>query len=446
MNSFIIKNATIINEGKQYKGSLLIADEKIIDIIEGELPESFGVNHTTIVAEGYYLIPGLIDDQVHFREPGLTQKGDLYTESRASVAGGMTSFLDMPNLIPQTTTLELLEAKHKLAEGRALANYGFYIGGTNENWKELTSAKLDLACGIKLFMGSSTGNMLVDDQEVLQKFFSKSKLLIATHCEDEYTIRTNLQQHLTQYGEDIPITLHPIIRNEEACYKSSSRAVNLAKKYDTRLHILHISTAKELELFESGTIQNKHITAEACVHHLWFSDEDYQDLGRFIKWNPAVKTKFDRQALQQAINENKIDIIATDHAPHTIEEKSGVYTKAASGGPLVQHALQALLELEIQGKISKEKIVQKMCHAPADLFHIENRGYIRKGYKADLCLFRKLPYTVNKNNILYKCGWSPFEGVTFSHTITHTFVNGHLVYQNGVFDESRKGQALCYNR
>lgn len=446
MNSFIIKNATIINEGKQYKGSLLIADEKIIDIIEGELPESFGVNHTTIVAEGYYLIPGLIDDQVHFREPGLTQKGDLYTESRASVAGGMTSFLDMPNLIPQTTTLELLEAKHKLAEGKALANYGFYIGGTNENWKELTSAKLDLACGIKLFMGSSTGNMLVDDQEVLQKFFSKSKLLIATHCEDEYTIRTNLQQHLTQYGEDIPITLHPIIRNEEACYKSSSRAVNLAKKYDTRLHILHISTAKELELFESGTIQNKHITAEACVHHLWFSDEDYQDLGRFIKWNPAVKTKFDRQALQQAINENKIDIIATDHAPHTIEEKSGVYTKAASGGPLVQHALQALLELEIQGKISKEKIVQKMCHAPADLFHIENRGYIRKGYKADLCLFRKLPYTVNKNNILYKCGWSPFEGVTFSHTITHTFVNGHLVYQNGVFDESRKGQALCYNR
>lgn len=446
MNSFIIKNATIINEGKQYKGSLLIADEKIIDIIEGELPESFGVNHTTIVAEGYYLIPGLIDDQVHFREPGLTQKGDLYTESRASVAGGMTSFLDMPNLIPQTTTLELLEAKHKLAEGRALANYGFYIGGTNENWKELTSAKLDLACGIKLFMGSSTGNMLVDDQEVLQKFFSKSKLLIATHCEDEYTIRTNLQQHLTQYGEDIPIALHPIIRNEEACYKSSSRAVNLAKKYDTRLHILHISTAKELELFESGTIQNKHITAEACVHHLWFSDEDYQDLGRFIKWNPAVKTKFDRQALQQAINENKIDIIATDHAPHTIEEKSGVYTKAASGGPLVQHALQALLELEIQGKISKEKIVQKMCHAPADLFHIENRGYIRKGYKADLCLFRKLPYTVNKNNILYKCGWSPFEGVTFSHTITHTFVNGHLVYQNGVFDESRKGQALCYNR
>lgn len=446
MNSFIIKNATIINEGKQYKGSLLIADEKIIDIIEGELPESFGVNHTTIVAEGYYLIPGLIDDQVHFREPGLTQKGDLYTESRASVAGGMTSFLDMPNLIPQTTTLELLEAKHKLAEGRALANYGFYIGGTNENWKELTSAKLDLACGIKLFMGSSTGNMLVDDQEVLQKFFSKSKLLIATHCEDEYTIRTNLQQHLIEYGEDIPIALHPIIRNEEACYKSSSRAVNLAKKYDTRLHILHISTAKELELFESGTIQNKHITAEACVHHLWFSDEDYQDLGRFIKWNPAVKTKFDRQALQQAINENKIDIIATDHAPHTIEEKSGVYTKAASGGPLVQHALQALLELEIQGKISKEKIVQKMCHAPADLFHIENRGYIRKGYKADLCLFRKLPYTVNKNNILYKCGWSPFEGVTFSHTITHTFVNGHLVYQNGVFDESRKGQALCYNR
>lgn len=446
MNSFIIKNATIINEGKQYKGSLVVSEEKITDIIVGELAENFDTEYTIINAEGHYLIPGLIDDQVHFREPGLTQKGDLYTESKASIAGGMTSFLDMPNLIPQTTTLDLLEAKHKLAEGKALANYGFYIGGTNENWKELTSTKLDLACGIKLFMGSSTGNMLVDDQEVLQKFFSKSKILIATHCEDEQTIRTNLQQHLAEYGENIPIYRHPIIRSEEACYKSSSMAVNLARKYGTRLHILHISTAKELELFERGNIQNKHITAEACVHHLWFSDEDYERLGRFIKWNPAVKTAKDREALQQAVIEDIIDIIATDHAPHTIAEKTGIYTKTASGGPLVQHALQALLELEKQGKISKEKMVQKMCHAPADLFHIKNRGYIRKGYKADLCLFKKTPHTVNKENILYKCGWSPFEGTTFSHTITHTFVNGHLVYKNGVFNESIKGQALCYNR
>ncbi len=446
MQPRLIHNATIINEGKQFKGSVLIEGETIQEIFQGEVPQSLLENCTIIDAEGQFLIPGVIDDQVHFREPGLTHKGDLYTESRAAAAGGMTSFMDMPNLIPQTTSLQLLEEKHKMAQEKALVNYGFYIGGTNENWKEITSANLDLACGIKIFMGSSTGNMLVDNQEVLQKFFQNAKILIATHCEDEMTIRTNLQNAINQYGEDIPIPMHPLIRSREACYKSSSLAVNLAKKYEARLHILHLSTADELALLESGEIRNKHITGEACVHHLWFADDDYEKHGAFIKWNPAVKTAKDREALLEAINNDTLDVIATDHAPHTIDEKSGVYTKAASGGPLVQHALQATLEMHEQGKISKERIVQKMCHAPAELFGVKNRGYIRKGYKADLCLFKKVPYTVSKANILYKCGWSPFEGTTFAHTVTHTFANGHLIYQNGKFDESVKGQALEYNR
>ncbi len=446
MQTKLIHNATIINEGKQFKGYVLIEGETIQEIFQGEIPQSLLENCTIIDAEGQFLIPGVIDDQVHFREPGLTHKGNLYTESKAAAAGGVTSFMDMPNLIPQTTSLQLLEEKHKIAQGKALVNYGFYIGGTNENWKEITSANLDLACGIKIFMGSSTGNMLVDNQEVLRKFFQNAKILIATHCEDELTIRTNLQNAINQYGEDIPILMHPLIRSREACYKSSSLAVSLAKKYSTRLHILHLSTADELTLLESGEIRNKHITGEVCVHHLWFSENDYKKHGAFIKWNPAVKTAKDREAFLTALNNDNLDIIATDHAPHTIEEKSGVYTKAASGGPLVQHSLQVSLELHEQGKLSKEKIVQKMCHAPAELFGIKNRGYIRKGYKADLCLFKKVPHTVTKENILYKCGWSPFEGTTFSHTITHTFANGHLIYQNGVFDEQIKGQALKYNR
>lgn len=446
MKTTLIKNATIINERREFKGSVLIEDEKITDIIEGEIPNSFGQNFNVIDAEGSFLIPGVIDDQVHFREPGLTQKGDLYTESKAAVAGGTTSFMDMPNLIPQTTTLQLLEDKHHIAQSKALANYGFYIGGTNENWKEVTSANLDLACGIKIFMGSSTGNMLVDNSEVLNNFFANAKILIATHCEDEQTIRANVKKALEEYGEDIPIAMHPQIRSREACYKSSSLAVKLAKQHNSRLHILHLSTADELQLLEKGAIKDKLITAEACVHHLWFCDKDYERFGRFIKWNPAVKTAQDRTALIQALNDDVLDVIATDHAPHTIAEKSGVYTKAASGGPLVQHALQAVLELHEQGKFTKEQIVHKMCHAPAELFSIKNRGYIRKGYKADLCLFKKNPYTVTKENILYKCGWSPFEGTRFSHTITHTFVNGHLVYKEGIFDESIKGQALNYNR
>lgn len=446
MRPYLIKNATLINEGKIFKASVLIEDEKIADILTTKVPESLQEKSTVIDAEGSFLIPGLIDDQVHFREPGLTHKADLYTESKAAAAGGMTSFMDMPNVMPQTTTLDLLESKHALATEKSMINYGFYIGGTNENWKTITSSDLDLACGIKIFMGSSTGNMLVDNQEVLKNFFKNAKILIATHCEDEQTIRTNLQNSIYKYGEDIPIALHPEIRSETACYKSSSLAVSLAKQYEARLHILHISTAKELTLFETGNAKNKHITAEACVHHLWFSDEDYKRLGKFIKWNPAVKTAQDRAAILQAIKENRIDVIATDHAPHTLEEKTGIYTKAASGGPLVQHALQAMLALAEQGKISKEKIVEKMCHSPAELFGIRSRGYIRKGYKADLCLFKKQPYTVTKENILYKCGWSPFEDTVFPHTITHTFANGHLIYNDGKFDEGTKGQALQYNR
>lgn len=445
MQPFLIKNAILINEGRQYKASVLIEDEKIAEIIEEELPESYGKNFNIIDASEHYLIPGVIDDQVHFRDPGLTHKGDLYSESKAAAAGGVTSFLDMPNLIPQTTTLELLEKKHELAQGKALVNYGFYIGGTNKNWRELTSSRLDLACGIKIFMGSSTGNMLVDNSEVLHKFFANSKVLIATHCEDEQTIRENLQKAIAEYGDAIPISAHPIIRSREACYKSSSLAVNLAKQYDARLHILHLSTAEELDLLQQGAIRDKNITAEACVHHLWFSDEDYERLGRYIKWNPAVKTPKDRAALLEAVNNDIIDVIATDHAPHTIEEKTGIYTKSASGGPLVQHSLQTVLELHEQGKITKEHLVKKMCHSPAELFGIKNRGYIRKGYQADLCLFKKQAHKVTKNNLLYKCGWSPFEGTEFSHTITHTFANGHLIYKEGKFDESIKGQGLRYN-
>lgn len=446
MKSCLIHNATIINEGKIFKASILIENDLIKDIIKSEVPESLLQNCKVIDAKNSFLIPGLIDDQVHFREPGLAHKADLHSESRAAAAGGITSFMDMPNVSPQTTTLQLLEDKHALAAEKALVNYGFYIGGTNENWKEITSSNLDLACGIKIFMGSSTGNMLVDNQEVLSNFFKSAKILIATHCEDEQTIRTNMQNAIVKYGNDIPIAMHPIIRSEEACYKSSSLAVDLAKKYDARLHILHISTAKEITLFERGNSKDKHITAEACVHHLWFSDEDYERLGKFIKWNPSVKTAKDRDAILQALKDNCIDVIATDHAPHTLGEKMGVYTKSASGGPLVQHALQAMLELTEQEKISKEKIVEKMCHTPAELFHIVNRGYIRKGYKADLCLFKKKTHTVSKGNLLYKCGWSPFEGTEFSHTITHTFVNGQLIYKEGKFDESKKGEALRYNR
>ncbi len=445
MNTYLIKEATVINEGSIKKASVYIEKGKIKEIFEGEIPS--GLNNVSVVdASDSILIPGVIDDQVHFREPGLTHKGDLYTESRAAVSGGTTSFMDMPNLVPQTTSLALLEEKHEIAASKALGNYGFYLGGTNENWKELTSSDLNLACGIKIFMGSSTGNMLVDSKEVLHQFFANSKILIATHCEDEATIRHNLATHIAQYGEDIPMHLHPIIRSEEACYRSSSLAVELAQRYGTRLHILHISTEKELSLFTQGDLQNKNITGEACVHHMWFDDRDYERYGAKIKWNPAIKKPSDKLAIREAIRTDLLDVVATDHAPHTWDEKKGAYTQAASGGPLSQHALQAMFELYEQGVFSREKIIEKMCHAPARLFGVRDRGFIRKGYYADLVLLKKQNHTVTKDNIRYKCGWSPFEGTTFSYSITDTFVNGHRVFSNGQFDESQKGQALTYSR
>ena len=444
MKTFIIKNAFIVNEGKTFKGSVLIENGNIAEI--GDPIERAGAE--VIDAEGKYLLPGCIDDQVHYREPGLVHKGEILTESAAAVAGGITSWMEMPNTIPNTLTQELLEEKYKRASEVSLANYSFYMGASNENIGEVLKTDAKKVCGVKVFMGSSTGNMLVDNRTTLENIFSKCKLLIATHCEDEATIRTNLAKYKEKYGEDIPVECHPLIRSAEACYRSSSLAVELAKKYGTRLHILHISTAKELELFDDKTpLKEKRITAEACIHHLWFSDEDYKTLGNFIKWNPAVKTKADRDAILKGVLENKIDVIATDHAPHTLEEKERSYVFAPSGGPLVQHALVAMLELVHQKKISMEKVVEKMAHAVADCFRVEKRGYIRKGYCADLVLIDlHSPWTVERSNILYKCGWSPFEGQTFRSRVLHTFVNGHHAYAHGKFDTSRKGERLRFDR
>jgi len=441
----LITNANIVNEGKIFKGNILIDGQLISKISEQPISEKAD---QTIDASGKYLFPGCIDDQVHFREPGLTHKGEIYTESKAAVAGGITSFMEMPNTNPQTLTQQLLEEKYQLASQKSLANYSFFMGASNDNIDEVLKTNGKNVCGIKIFMGSSTGNMLVDKREVLEKVFSQSKLLIATHCEDEETVRKNAALYKQEYGEFVPIECHPLIRSAEACYKSSSLAVELAKKYNTRLHILHISTAKELSLFDSKTpLKNKRITAEACIHHLWFSDTEYHTKGNFIKWNPAVKTAADRDAILQGVLDNKIDIIATDHAPHTLEEKKQTYFKAPSGGPLVQHALTAMLELHKRGKISLEKIAEKMSHAVADCFQIEKRGYIREGYFADLVLVDlNSPWKVEPSNILYKCGWSPFEGETFSSKVTHTFVSGHLAYNEGAFNESQKGMRLEFDR
>lgn len=441
----LIKNANIVNEGKVFKGNVLVDDEIISEISENEIT----VNADKIIdAQGKYLFPGCIDDQVHFREPGLTHKAEIYTEAKAAVAGGITSYMEMPNTVPNTFTQDLLEDKYKRAAEVSLANYSFFMGASNDNLEEVLKTDPRMVCGIKVFMGSSTGNMLVDKRETLEGLFSKCKMLIATHCEDEATIRHNMEVYREKYGEDVPMTCHDEIRSEEACYKSSSLAVELAKKYNTRLHILHISTAKELSLFDNTkSLKEKRITAEACIHHLWFSDEDYKTKGSLIKWNPAVKKASDRDAIFKAVLENRIDVIATDHAPHTLEEKKQTYFKAPSGGPLVQHSLNAMLEFYKQGKISLERIAEKMAHAVADCFQIEKRGYIRKGYYADLVLVDlNGSYTVDKNNILYKCGWSPFEGVTFHSVITHTFVSGHPVFENGKFDESRKGKRLTFER
>ncbi|APG60466.1 dihydroorotase [Christiangramia salexigens] len=430
MKKVLIKNAKIVNEGKIQEGDVFIEDGIISEIAESISAKSPDVN--IYDAEGTYLLPGLIDDQVHFREPGLTHKENIGTGSKAAVAGGITSFIEMPNTLPQTTTAEELEKKFAIAAETSYANYSFMFGGTNDNLEEIEKIDPKKVAALKLFLGSSTGNMLVDDEKVLEQIFKKSPVMIAVHCEDEQTIKDNLQECVERYGDDIPIELHPKIRSAEACYKSSSKAVSLAKKTGARLHVFHISTAKELGLFSNKkALKDKKITAEVCIHHLWFNDSDYAKKGTLIKWNPAVKTKKDQEALLAAVLDNRIDVIATDHAPHTKEEKNNVYTKAPSGGPLVQHALPALLQMHHQGKISIEKIVEKMCHNPAILFQIEKRGFIREGYKADLVLVDiNSPWAVQPDNIFSKCNWSPFEGTTFKSRVTHTFVNGKLVYKN----------------
>lgn len=446
MNTTLIKNAKIVNEGEIFEGDVLIENEYIVEIAQSISPKS--ANCKIIDAEGNYLIPGAIDDQVHFREPGLTHKGDIESESRAAVAGGITSFIEQPNTLPNAITQELLEDKYQIAAQKAYANYSFMMGGTNDNLEELLKTNPRNVAGIKLFLGSSTGNMLVDNPESIEKIFSSTKMLIAVHCEDETTIKNNLEHYKEQYGDAIPVACHPLIRSEEACYNSSSKAIELAKKTGARLHVFHLSTAKEMELFTNKIpLEEKQITAEVCIHHLWFSDEDYKTKGNFIKWNPAVKTTNDRKVLWEALLDDRIDVIATDHAPHTLEEKSQDYLKAPSGGPLVQHAVVAMFEAYHQGKISIEKIVEKMCHNPAKIFKIENRGFIKEGYFADLVIVNTgLPWNVKKENILAKCGWSPFEGYNFKSRITHTFVNGTLVYQNFKVKEIKAGQRLLFNR
>ncbi len=440
----LLKNAQVINEGSIIKTDVLIQGDRIAKIAT-DINDAEAV---VIDLSGKFLMPGVVDDQVHFREPGLTHKGRIYTEARAAVAGGITSFMEMPNTKPQALTQELLEDKYQIGAKDSLANYSFFMGASNENLDEVLKTDPKRVAGVKIFMGSSTGNMLVDDKEVLNSIFSKCDMLIAVHCEDEETIRKNSAQMKAEYGEDLPIRFHPIIRNEEACYKSSSMAVDLAKKHDTRLHILHISTARETALFRNDIpLREKRITAEACIHHLWFDESSYDDKGTHIKWNPAVKSANDRAGVWEALLDDRIDIIATDHAPHTIEEKENSYFKAPSGGPLVQHALVAMLEFYHQGKVSLEWIVNKMCHAPSDCFQLKERGFIRKGYYADLVVLdTDKSWTVAKDNILYDCGWSPFEGEEFKSSISKTFVNGNLVYDNGTFDESTRGMRLEFDR
>lgn len=442
MGRYLISNVHIVNEGNSVHGNVLIDNGLIADISEGKIE----VANDTVIIDGKegYLLPGVIDDQVHFRDPGLTQKGDIYTESRAAVAGGVTSFMDMPNTIPNTLNQGLLEEKYHNASEKSLANYSFYMGVSNDNVGEVLRTDPRKVCGVKIFLGASTGNMLVNNVETLETIFKESKCLIAVHCEDEPTIKESLAYYRQHYGDDIPATAHPLIRNREACLRSSTFAVNLAKKYNTRLHVLHLSTADEMDLFSSEPLSDaKRITAEVCVHHLWFNDLDYETLGNRIKWNPAIKEESDRKALIKAVKDNKIDVIATDHAPHTDQEKKNPYMSCPSGGPLVQHSLIAMLEKVDEGEFNIHTVVEKMCHAPAKLFHIDKRGYIRKGYHADLVLVkRNSPWQVQKSNILYKCGWSPFEGVTFNSKVTHTFVNGNLVYDEGQFNEEFKGSRL----
>lgn len=444
MKTKLIVNANIVNEGKVFAGDVLV---------KGPYIEKIGTHLTddaddVIDVEGKYLLPGAIDDQVHFREPGLTHKATIYTEAKAAVAGGVTSFMEMPNTVPNTLTQELLEEKYEIGRQHALANYSFFMGASNDNLEEVLKTNHRNVCGVKVFMGSSTGNMLVDNEAVLEGLFSKVDMLIATHCEDEATIRANTEIFRQKYGEDVPIECHPLIRSEEACYLSSSMAVGLAKKHGTKLHILHISTGRETALFDNSLpLEKKKITAEACVHHLWFSDEDYQKKGTLIKWNPAVKKASDREQIWKALLEDRIDVVATDHAPHTWEEKQNSYFKAPSGGPLVQHSLVAMLEKHREGKISMERLVEKMCHNPAILFQIEKRGFVREGYFADLVVAdTNSTWMVEKSNILARCGWSPFEGQIFHSKIDTVLVSGHKAYHKGQFDETKKGERLLFTR
>jgi len=443
----LLKNAQIVNEGQLFPGHILIKGERIAKIFsqEDDISELEKENDT-INIHNNYILPGVIDDQVHFREPGLTHKANIHTESIAAVAGGTTSFMEMPNTVPNTLTQQLLQDKYDIAEKNSLANYSFYMGVSNDNIDEVLKTNPKTVCGVKVFMGASTGNMLVDNQKTLEELFSKCKLLIAAHCEDETTIRNNSAIYREKYDEDVPISCHPLIRSEEACYKSSANAIALAKKYNTRFHLFHLSTAKEIGLLDNTIpLKEKRITAEVCIHHLWFSDEDYEKKGAFIKWNPAVKKASDRAALLQGLLVNKIDVIATDHAPHTIEEKLRPYFNAASGGPMVQHALVAMLELYHDGKISLEKIAEKMSHAVTDCFKIVDRGYLREGYFADLVVVDlDNPWTVEKENLLYKCGWSPMEGQIFKSKVMQTFVNGHLVYNRGIIDEDFRGKRMSF--
>ncbi|MBT8185871.1 MAG: dihydroorotase [Eudoraea sp.] len=444
MANILVKNARLVNEGVQQECDIFIKDKLIHKIGKG-----ISVKEARIVdVEGKLVIPGIIDDQVHFREPGLTHKGDIASESKAAIAGGITSFMEQPNTNPQTTTIAKLEEKFSRAKKTSYANYSFLFGGTNDNLEELKKLDKNACSGVKLFLGSSTGNMLVDDEEVLEKIFRSTDMVISVHCEDEQTIRENLAIYMDKYGEDIPVEYHPLIRSEEACFLSSSKATSLAEKTGARLHVFHVSTGKETTLFRNDIpLRQKKITSEVCIHHLWFSDKDYKTKGTLIKWNPAIKTTSDRDKLWEALLDDRIDVVATDHAPHTMHEKRNVYTKAPSGGPLVQHALPAMLENYHNGRITLEKIVEKMCHNPAVLFQIEKRGFVKEGFFADLVVVENdAPWQVKQDNILYKCNWSPFEGEEFRSAVTHTFVNGHLAYENGTFSNIKCAERLTFER
>ncbi len=448
MKTVLIHNAKIINEGNSFKGSLLIDGDKISKIFREEVPANILQNSEVIEAEGKWLIPGVIDTHVHFREPGLTHKGDIGSESRAAVAGGVTSFMDMPNTIPQTTTMALLEQKAELAAQKSLANFSFYLGATNDNIEEIKNADPKKVCGVKVFLGSSTGNMLVNNDRILEQIFEQSPVLVAMHNEDEGIIKANIEKYKAEYGDNpVPIVCHELIRSSDACYKATAKAVELAQKYNTRLHVLHLSTEKELALFENKPLAEKKITAETCVGYLWFDDRDYEKLGAKIKCNPSIKKEKSRLALLKAVENGNIDTIATDHAPHLLSEKEGDALHAVSGFPSVQYSLSMMLELAKKGNFTREQVIEKMCHNPAKLFNIEKRGFIRKGFYADLVLIEpNLPYKVKKEDLLYKCGWSPLEDSTLSYKVTHTFVNGHLTYNQGTFDENQKGRPINFIR